>query len=161
MSAFALWDYGVTAFESTLRFERRLVVPVGLEPTTLALSTRCSNQLSYGTVTRKWFWACHRCGCSKNFDPGLPSRRLGTRVAIGPPAPSWDYGVTASALRFAPSVGWWSQTGSNRRPPECKSGALPTELWPHLVEILKNEAVKEPAKFILYDQSQPSFDMLV
>ncbi len=28
---------------------------------------------------------------------------------------------------------WWSQTGSNRRPPECKSGALPAELWP-LVE---------------------------
>jgi len=24
---------------------------------------------------------------------------------------------------------------------------------------LKNEAVKEPAKFILYDQSQPSFDL--
>jgi hypothetical protein len=23
---------------------------------------------------------------------------------------------------------WWSQTGSNRRPPECKSGALPAEL---------------------------------
>ena len=26
------------------------MVPVGLEPTTLALSTRCSNQLSYGTA---------------------------------------------------------------------------------------------------------------
>ena len=26
--------------------------------------------------------------------------------------------------------GWWSQTGSNRRPPACKAGALPTELWP-------------------------------
>lgn len=26
---------------------------------------------------------------------------------------------------------WWSQSGSNRRPPECHSGALPTELWPH------------------------------
>ena len=26
---------------------------------------------------------------------------------------------------------WWSQAGSNRRPPECKSGALPSELWPH------------------------------
>jgi hypothetical protein len=25
---------------------------------------------------------------------------------------------------------WWSQTGSNRRPPACKAGALPTELWP-------------------------------
>src|ERR1035438_6685359 len=22
---------------------------------------------------------------------------------------------------------WWSQTGSNRRPPACKAGALPTE----------------------------------
>ena len=25
---------------------------------------------------------------------------------------------------------WWSQTGSNRRPPACKAGALPAELWP-------------------------------
>ena len=25
---------------------------------------------------------------------------------------------------------WWSQTESNRRPLECKSSALPTELWP-------------------------------
>ena len=27
---------------------------------------------------------------------------------------------------------WWSQTGSNRRPPACKAGALPTELWPRV-----------------------------
>ena len=26
---------------------------------------------------------------------------------------------------------WWSQSGSNRRPPRCKHGALPAELWPH------------------------------
>src|SRR6185312_4980237 len=26
---------------------------------------------------------------------------------------------------------WWSQTESNRRPLECHSSALPTELWPH------------------------------
>ena len=25
---------------------------------------------------------------------------------------------------------WWSQAGSNRRPRECHSRALPTELWP-------------------------------
>src|SRR5713226_9994354 len=25
---------------------------------------------------------------------------------------------------------WWSQAGSNRRPPACKAGALPSELWP-------------------------------
>ena len=29
-----------------------------------------------------------------------------------------------------PTRDWWSQTGSNRRPPACKAGALPTELWP-------------------------------
>ena len=37
--------------------------------------------------------------------------------------------------RRGPTIGspppiWWSQTGSNRRPPACKAGALPTELWP-------------------------------
>ena len=26
---------------------------------------------------------------------------------------------------------WWSWTGSNRRPPACKAGALPIELQPH------------------------------
>ena len=33
--------------------------------------------------------------------------------------------------RPAERSAWWSQTGSNRRPPACKAGALPTELWPH------------------------------
>ena len=28
---------------------------------------------------------------------------------------------------------WWSQGGSNSRPPACKAGALPAELWPHLM----------------------------
>ncbi len=27
---------------------------------------------------------------------------------------------------------WWSQSGSNRRPPACKAGALPAELWPQV-----------------------------
>jgi hypothetical protein len=27
-------------------------------------------------------------------------------------------------------IPWWSQSGSNRRPPACKAGALPAELWP-------------------------------
>ena len=41
----------------------------------------------------------------------------------------------ASSLGLPPSMPnqsttWWSQTGSNRRPPACKAGALPTELWP-------------------------------
>ncbi len=29
-------------------------------------------------------------------------------------------------------LNWWSQTESNRRPPACKAGALPTELWPRI-----------------------------
>ena len=32
----------------------------------------------------------------------------------------------------AAAAAWWSQTESNRRPPACKAGALPTELWPLL-----------------------------
>jgi hypothetical protein len=32
------------------------------------------------------------------------------------------------------AIRWWSQTGSNRRPPACKAGALPAELWPRSAE---------------------------
>ena len=31
---------------------------------------------------------------------------------------------------FLPPIRWWRQTGSNRRPPACKAGALPAELCP-------------------------------
>ena len=34
---------------------------------------------------------------------------------------------------------WWSQTGSNRRPPVCKAGALPTELWPRSAERVQHQ----------------------
>src|ERR1043166_2449436 len=34
---------------------------------------------------------------------------------------------------------WWSQTGSNRRPPACKAGALPTELWPRQDSEISNQ----------------------
>ena len=37
-----------------------------------------------------------------------------------------------SAIERGINPGWWSQTGSNRRPPACKAGALPTELWPQV-----------------------------
>lgn len=32
--------------------------------------------------------------------------------------------------RIPRAVIWWSRTGSNRRPPACKAGALPAELRP-------------------------------
>src|SRR5690348_8534722 len=39
-------------------------------------------------------------------------------------------GVRSSHLSYRPGINWWSWSGSNRRPPECKSGALPAELQP-------------------------------
>src|ERR1700731_2547321 len=43
-------------------------------------------------------------------------------------SPSPLSGARSSHLSYRPI--WWSLSGSNRRPPECKSGALPTELQP-------------------------------
>src|SRR3954462_3941327 len=34
------------------------------------------------------------------------------------------------SLAGTANEGWWSQTGSNRRPHACKARALPAELWP-------------------------------
>ena len=47
-------------------------------------------------------------------------RRAGNRQIQGGP---WIWGL----CRY-----WWSQAGSNRRPPACKAGALPAELWPRI-----------------------------
>ncbi len=35
-------------------------------------------------------------------------------------------------IQTLPIEDWWRQTGSNRRPPACKAGALPAELCPHV-----------------------------
>jgi hypothetical protein len=45
-------------------------------------------------------------------------------------------GATKGILHSSPpasDAGWWSQSGSNRRPQACKASALPTELWPRAV----------------------------
>jgi hypothetical protein len=42
-------------------------------------------------------------------------------------------GVRSNHLSYRPEVSclrWWSLSGSNRRPPACKAGALPAELKP-------------------------------
>src|SRR5712675_860956 len=48
-------------------------------------------------------------------------------------------GVRSSHLSYGPlgqPFSWWSWSGSNRRPPECKSGALPAELQPLVNSVL-------------------------
>ena len=42
---------------------------------------------------------------------------------------SWDQAITCSTIQKK----WWSLTGSNRRHPACKAGALPAELRPHFL----------------------------
>ena len=40
----------------------------------------------------------------------------------------------------------WSQPGSNRRPPACKAGALPTELWPLPGRVYPRGWAPDPAR---------------
>ena len=49
---------------------------------------------------------------------------------------NWSYEVSTAICRNTQHLlkGWWSQTGSNRRPEACKATALPTELWPRLTQ---------------------------
>jgi len=55
---------------------------------------------------------------------GLPSRSSRQPVRLRP------FGLRRDSLARFASEGWWSQTGSNRRPHACKARALPAELWP-------------------------------
>ena len=57
-------------------------------------------------------------------------------------------GVRSSHLSYGPIPGyhWWSWSGSNRRPPECKSGALPAELQP---------LGQKPFRLLPLNQSRP------
>src|SRR4029453_8463810 len=54
-------------------------------------------------------------------------------AGFGPAEPISLRGLDFGCLPQARAVAvWWSQTGSNRRPPACKAGALPTALCPRL-----------------------------
>ena len=56
---------------------------------------------------------------------------------------------TSRAEAGAASEGWWSQTGSNRRPHACKARALPAELWPRTRRrmLLGTPSSRQPARF--------------
>src|SRR3954471_13972888 len=47
------------------------------------------------------------------------------------------------SLAGTANEGWWSQTGSNRRPHACKARALPAELWPRNQKT--NAAARSPS----------------
>ena len=55
---------------------------------------------------------------------GLPSRSSRGSARLRPK------GFDAAAFSRFAGEGWWSRSGSNRRPQACKARALPTELRP-------------------------------
>src|ERR1700688_4306781 len=56
---------------------------------------------------------------------------VGSRPVFALRATTWQPSLRKAcpAVAGAASEGWWSQTGSNRRPHACKARALPAELW--------------------------------
>ncbi len=93
----------------------------------LGVAERCLD----GEVLLERDLALH-CVCSPDFRGIMQWRRRNAKAA-------WAGGCIGVALEGAvglPTVareaseGWWSQAGSNRRPPACHAGALPAELWP-------------------------------
>ena len=69
----------------------------------------------------------------------VPKRRRGLRARDVPiwseSRRPWGGGARKTKSQDGPGLvarRWWSQSESNRRPLECHSSALPTELWPHL-----------------------------
>ena len=62
-------------------------------------------------------------------------------------------GVRSSHLSYGPRCcqHWWSWSGSNRRPPECKSGALPAELQPLFGPAARSSSRNQPlpSRFII------------
>ena len=99
-------------------------------------STGCANRL-----TR--LHNVNSCGILSNAEAVCVFRRC--RCSSSPPAPRLRRAPFADLYRWAchpkprSGEGWWSQTGSNRRPHACKARALPTELWP-----LGNSLISSP-----------------
>ena len=51
--------------------------------------------------------------------------------------------ICCAAYLF-PTNRWWRMTGSNRRPPACKAGALPAELIPQIPHVVVGLVGLEP-----------------
>jgi hypothetical protein len=81
----------------------------------------------------------HGCELDVLLDELLPDCRAAAGCSVAKSRTRASSGMSGHFERINPierplvwlrSPVWWSQTGSNRRPPACKTGALPTELWP-------------------------------
>src|SRR5437762_7031594 len=73
---------------------------------------------------------------------------------LEPPTSSLS-GMRSSHLSYRPRrlATWWSWSGSNRRPPECKSGALPAELQPRFSS--EADWTQRPENSVFRSQGKP------
>jgi hypothetical protein len=86
-----------------------------------SIRSALANACAYGLTLHS---RCQTCLVQEDLT-GIPcSRSRGSLFRLHSRRPA-----SRSALG---REGWWSQTGSNRRPHACKARALPTELWPPL-----------------------------
>jgi hypothetical protein len=87
-----------------------------------------------GRQDRSWKDQCHTRTARPSRAPDNSSLHdVSKQAAFSFEEDTANFISTTSILRLAlpcAEGSWWSQTGSNRRPPACKAGALPTELWP-------------------------------
>src|SRR3954449_4744813 len=70
-----------------------------------------------------------------------------------------DFVTSINQLDTLYAKEWWSRTGSNRRHPACKAGALPAELRPHFSvnSMRPNEAkLTEPDPRSVASQGRPT-----
>ena len=126
-------------FLHSLFFAQALRFPGGSPPRLASAPTRTSQTVKdppgprpagRSSPTRKRTRPC-ACGSPQ---PGGTARRIAATlfcfVLFRLASPDDTPGRPASP-RTGPREGpWWSQGGSNSRPPACKAGALPAELWP-------------------------------
>jgi hypothetical protein len=92
---------------------------------------------------RKRFTACRRVTFARNDLLFTMSDNTRMQTARGRDALhariSFHGRAQEGGIGSAGRYRWWSQTESNRRPPACKAGALPTELWPRTAAPAKRE----------------------
>ncbi len=85
---------------------------------------------------------------TKTIRPGFPARTFGwfalftMRYSVVSAAVMPRFGteeISRTSSQEPAARRWWSQTESNRRPPACKAGALPTELWRREVSAISDQ----------------------
>ena len=127
----------------------------GLEPATFGVTGRRSNQLSYNRIGAVCALRFPRCQVLSRPTRAPRSSALRALSGVGMGLGFWCARTNPAHLSarnpYPPPSGspakvplsyrnggaacaalwWWTLSGSNRRPPECKSGALPAELRAH------------------------------